>query len=202
MHPTSAIALILFAACTAAAAAAMPAGAAAGVAEDPSQLRDIEIAVSLDANEQGGSATASVKIHARREVVWSLITSCAETLRFIPGLVACDVMDTAPDRSSQRIRHVMNYSWYLPKLTYEFRATYAPPSGVSIERVSGDLRVLRGSWALQTEGDDTIAHYAMELASGIWVPHWIMRAALQRDLPKMLRALRSRAEFVQGQRPG
>jgi hypothetical protein len=29
---------------------------------------------------------------------------------------------------------------------------------------------------------------------GFWVPHWLVRIALRRDLPKMLRALRSRAE--------
>ena len=37
------------------------------------------------------------------------------------------------------------------------------------------------------------------VAPGFWVPHWIVRAVLRRDLPKMLRALRTRAEFVQKQ---
>ena len=191
MRPSFAISLFLFAACT----------SASDLAQESTQHGDIEVAVSLDAGEQSGSASASVEIHARREVVWSLITSCAEALRLVPGLLSCDVMDTAPDRSWQRIRHVMDYSWYLPKLTYEFRASYDQPSRVSIERISGDLRVLRGSWALQSDGNHTIAHYSVVLAPGFWVPHWIVRAALRRDLPKMLRALRARAEFVQGQKP-
>lgn len=186
------IALLLFAA---------PAAPAVDLAQESAQHGDIEVAVLLDAGEQSGSASASVRIHARREVIWSLITSCAEALHLVPGLVACDVMETAPDRSWQRIRHVMDYSWYLPKLTYEIRAFYDQPSRVSIERISGDLRVLRGSWVLQGDGDYTIAHYAVNLATGFWVPHWIVRAALRRDLPKMLRALRTRAEFVQKQKP-
>jgi Polyketide cyclase / dehydrase and lipid transport len=175
---------------------------AAGLAQESSQHGDIEVAVSLDAGEQSGSATASVRIHAPREVVWSLITSCVEALQLVPGLVSCDVMETAPDQSWQRIRHVLDYSWYVPKLTYEIRASYTYPSRVSIERISGDLRILRGSWTLQTDGDDTIAHYMVDLAPGFWVPHWIVRAALRRDLPKMLRALRARAEVVQNQKPG
>jgi hypothetical protein len=175
---------------------------AADLAQESTQHGDIDVAVALDAGEQSGSASAAVRIHARREVVWSLITSCAEAVRLVPGLVACDVMETAPDRSWQRIRHVMDYSWYVPKLKYEIRASYERPSRVSIERVSGDLRVLRGSWALQGDGDYTIANYAIDLAPGFWVPHWIVRAALRRDLPKMLRALRARAEFVQKQKPG
>jgi hypothetical protein len=72
---------------------------------------------------------------------------------------------------------------------------------VSIERISGDLRVLRGSWALQSDGEETVAHYAVDLAPGFWVPRWIVRAALRRDLPKMLRALRARAEFLENQKP-
>jgi ribosome-associated toxin RatA of RatAB toxin-antitoxin module len=175
---------------------------AADLALESAQQGDIEVAVSLDAAEQSGSATATIKIHARRQVVWSLITSCAEELNMVPGLVGCEVLETAPDKSWQRIRHVMNYSWYLPRLTFEVRASYDEPSRVSVERISGDLRVLRGSWRLQGAGDDTIAHYTVDLAPGFWVPHWMVRSALRRDLPKMLRALRTRAEFVQKQKPG
>lgn len=175
---------------------------AADLAQESAQHGDLDIAVSLDAAEQSGSAKASVRIHAHRDVVWSLITSCEEELKLVPGLVSCEVLETAPDRSWQRIRHVMNYSWYVPRLTVEVRATYDQPSRVSIERLGGDLRTLRGSWVLQSDGDDTIAHYAVDLAPGFWVPHWIERAALRRDLPKMLRALRARAEFAQQHKPG
>jgi Polyketide cyclase / dehydrase and lipid transport len=178
------------------------AASAADLAQESAQHGDIDVTVSLDAGEQSGSASATVRIHAHREVVWSLITSCAEALHLVPGLVTCDVLETASDLSWQRIRHVLDYSWYVPKLSYEIRASYDRPTRVSIERVSGDLRVLRGSWVLQGDGDYTIAHYAVDLAPGFWVPRWIVRAALRRDLPKMLRALRARAEFVQKQKPG
>jgi hypothetical protein len=193
VRPLISVVLLLFAACAA---------PAADLAQESAQHGDIDVAVSLDAAAQNGSAIASVRIHARREVVWSLITSCAEALHLVPGLVACEVMETAADRSWQRIRHVMDYSWYVPKVIYEIRASYIYPSRVSIERISGDLRMLRGSWVLQSDGDYTIAHYAVELSPGFWVPQWIERAALRRDLPKMLRALRTRAEWVQNQTPG
>ena len=167
---------------------------AADLAAEASPSNDIEISVSLDPSGQSGSASAIVRIHASREAVWSLITSCPESLRMGPGLEICDVLETAPDQSWQRIRHVMNYSWYVPKLTYVMRATYDPPSKVSIERISGDLRTLRGSWELKSDGDYTIAHYMVDLAPGFWVPHWVVRTVLRKDLPRMLRALRSRAE--------
>ena len=174
---------------------------AADLAAEASSGNDIEISVSLDPSGQSGSASAIVRIHASREAVWSLITSCPESMRMVPGLEICDVLETAPDQSWQRIRHVMNYSWYVPKLTYVMRASYDPPSKVSIERISGDLRTLRGSWELKSDGDYTIAHYMVDLAPGFWVPNWIVRTALRKDLPKMLRALRSRAEAAPSRKP-
>jgi hypothetical protein len=119
----------------------------------------------------------------------------------VPGLEVCDVLETAPDGSWQKIRHVLDYSWYIPKLTYIIRASYNQPSKVSIERMSGDLRSLRGSWELSSDGDYTIAHYTVEMTPGFWVPHWIVRSALRKDLPKMLRALRTRAEAAQSHKP-
>lgn len=170
--------------------------AAHAASPDSAPSSDIMMSVALDSAEQSGTASATVRIHAPRDVVWSLITSCPESVKMVPGLEACDVLQTAPDHSWQQIRHVMNYSWYVPKLTYVIRATYNPPSKVSIERVSGDLRLLRGSWELQSDGDYTVAHYSVDLAPGFWVPHWIVRSVLRKDLPKMLRALRSRAESL------
>ena len=167
---------------------------AAPFTADVSAGNDIAISVSLDSAKQTGSASATVRIHASRETVWSLITSCPESVRMVPGLEICDVLETAQDQSWQKIRHVMNYSWYVPKLTYVIRATYDRPAMVTIERISGDLRTLRGSWELKSDGDYTIAHYTVDLAPGFWVPHWIVRTVLRKDLPRMLRALRSRAE--------
>jgi Polyketide cyclase / dehydrase and lipid transport len=174
---------------------------AANFTADVSAGNDIAISVSLDPAEQTGSASATVRIHASRETVWSLITSCPESVRMVPGLEICDVLETAQDQSWQKIRHVMNYSWYVPKLTYVIRATYDRPSMVTIERISGDLRTLRGSWELTSDGDYTIAHYAVDLAPGFWVPNWIVRTVLRKDLPRMLRALRSRAESMPNAKP-
>ena len=175
-----------------------PAARPENLARDAMQTGgDIEVSVVLDAAEQSGNARATVRIHAPREIVWSLITSCPESVSLVPGLEICQVLETAPDHSWQRIHHVMNYSWYVPKVSYEIRASYEQPSRVSIERISGDLRTLRGSWELQGDGDYTVAHYTVDLVPGFWVPQWLVRSALRRDLPKMLRALRSRAEAVQ-----
>jgi hypothetical protein len=166
----------------------------ADLAQDAEPLGDIEVRVALDSTEQAGTASATVRILAPPEVVWSLITNCKDALAIVPGLVACDVVDQAPDGSWQRIRQVMDYSWYVKKLTYELMMRMERPTRVSVERVSGDLKTMKVTWNLQKVGDYTLASYVIELAPGFWVPHWLVRMALKRDLPKMLRTLRTRAE--------
>ena len=79
-------------------------------------------------------------------------------------------------------------------MTYDIRAVYDRPARISIERISGDLRVLKATWQFESQGEYTIAHYEVELAPGFWVPKWLVRVVLRNDLPKMLRALRTRAE--------
>jgi ribosome-associated toxin RatA of RatAB toxin-antitoxin module len=169
--------------------------------QESAQHGDIEVTASLDAGEQSGRAAGAVKIHASPRVVWALITDCAESLRLVAGLEACKVLETAPDRSWQLIRYVLNYSWFLPNLTCVVRATYDPPSRLTVERISGDLRTLKGTWDLKSEGDFTVVHYSLDLTTGFWVPHWLVLSALRHDLPKMLRALRARAEAVENQKP-
>jgi hypothetical protein len=155
---------------------------------------DLDLRVALDPGEQAGRATATIRIHASRDVVWTYITTCAEALKTVPGLIACKVLDAAPDGSWQRLQHVLDYSWFIPRLTYEIRATYDRPSRVWIERVSGDIKTLRVEWVLEKDGNDTLARYSVELSPGFWVPQWLVRSALKRDLPRMLRAVRSEAQ--------
>jgi hypothetical protein len=174
-------------------AAATPTGANANTAATD----DFALAISMDSSEASGIATASIRVHATQETLWNILTSCAEALQIVPGLKLCAVEETAPDLSWQRIRQVMDYSWFTPRVSYQVRASYNRPGGIVFERVAGDLIRLRGSWGLTRDGDYTVAHYTLDFEPGFWMPRWFVRAALKRDLPRMLRALRAHAEAAQ-----
>ena len=171
-------------------------------ADDQPRPGDQPLAVVLGAGEQSGEARATIRIHAKRDIVWALLTSCAEAIKIVPGLDVCEVRQTAPDRSWSILHQVMEYSLLLPRVAYDVRATYERPESIAFERISGDLITLRGSWRLQSDGDYTIAHYVFAFEPGFWVPHWMVRAALKRDLPKMLRSLRAHAESQALENPG
>jgi len=155
---------------------------------------EFALTITTDPNEASSIATASIRIHATEEALWDILTSCAEALQIVPGLKQCDVQETAPDQSWQRIRQVMEYSWFTPRMSYVVLASYNKPDGIAFEKIAGDQIWLRGSWHLQKDGDYTVAQYVLEFAPGFWAPRWFVRAALKRDLPKMLRSLRAHAE--------
>ncbi len=163
-------------------------------ADDAARPGDLPLSVVLGAGEQSGEARATIRIHAKRDAVWAVLTSCAEAVKIVPGLDVCEVRESAPDQSWSKIHQVMEYSVLLPRVAYDVKASYARPETISFERISGDLITLRGSWSLQSDGEYTIAHYVFAFEPGFWVPHWLVRAALKRDLPRMLRALRQHAE--------
>jgi hypothetical protein len=169
-------------------------GVRADMASDAEEHGDIDMSVTLDSGAQSGNAAAAVRIHASPQAIWPVLTSCEEELKLVPQMVSCEVLETSADGSSQLIRQVVDYSWILPRVTYELRVNYVYPERVSIDRVSGDLRMLHGSWYLERDGDYTVAHYSLNMTPGFWVPHWLVRLAMKHDLPKMLRTLRARAE--------
>ena len=142
--------------------------------------------------------SATIRVHARRETVWALLTSCATALELVQGLKECQVLDTAPDGSWQLVKQVIDYSWYVPKLTYVVRDTYDYPGRILIQRESGDLRTLKATWYLEADGEFTVLRYSLEITPGFWVPRWLVRIALKHDLPKILRTLRTRAESSVG----
>jgi hypothetical protein len=180
--PSLLFALLLAGWLSTASSAAVPPGAAQGDDTDVAFLQ----------------TTATIRVHARREAVWALLTSCATALELVQGLKECQVIDTAPDGSWQLIRQVIDYSWYVPQLSYVLRDTYDYPVRILIQRDSGDLRSLKASWYLQADGEFTVLRYSLDVAPGFWVPRWLVRIALKHDLPKMLRNLRTRAESSVG----
>jgi len=180
-----------------AAQSARAVGSPASANANAAATDDFALAISMDSSEASGIATASIRIHATQETLWNILTSCAEALQIVPGLKLCAVEETAADLSWQRIRQVMDYSWFTPRVSYEVRASYTRPGGIAFEKVAGDLIRLRGSWGLTRDGEYTVAHYVLDFEPGFWVPRWFVRAALKRDLPRMLRALRTHAEAAQ-----
>ncbi len=157
----------------------------------------VEASAAADRERPSGRVRAAVLIHARPEAIWGVMTDCAQTLLFVPGLKRCRRLAGAADGRWEDIEHEIRYSWYLPTVTYVFRADYDRPRRIDFRRISGDLKEEDGTWLLSAtaDGSATVVEYEMYLDPGFWVPQFFINRSLRKDLPAALAGLRDRVEL-------
>jgi uncharacterized protein YndB with AHSA1/START domain len=162
------------------------------------RLGDGTVLVDADlaSDRPTGNVRAAVQIRASAEQVFRTLTDCAEALRFVPHLRRCAVLDTAPDGSWQVVEQEIDYGWFMPRAYYVFRADYEGFERISFSNVRGDFRENRGDWTFRptADGKATVVTYRLHIVPRFIVPRWLMRSTLKRDLPELMRGLRTRAE--------
>jgi uncharacterized protein YndB with AHSA1/START domain len=158
--------------------------------------REVLLPPAADPARNDGTFRAAIEIDASAEHVFRTMTDCAQALQFVPHLIRCTVLATAPDGSWQTILHEVDYSWYLPRASYEFRAEYQPFVRVRFSGVRGAFTENDGVWELtpRRDGAATVVTYRAQVVPRFYVPRWIALASLRRDLPALLEGLRARCE--------
>ncbi|HEY8507292.1 MAG TPA: SRPBCC family protein [Steroidobacteraceae bacterium] len=157
-----------------------------------------EVLISASVAGSQGDIRGAVQIQASPETIFRVMTDCAQALEYVPHLEQCTVLDSAEDGSWQVFEQRIDYSWLLPPAHYVFRAEYEPYTRIRTYHISGDFRENRGIWELHParDGTSTIVTYQAHVVPQFFVPRWMLRSALRRDLPEMLRRLRTRSESI------
>jgi hypothetical protein len=139
---------------------------------------------------------AAVQIDAPPELVFRTLTDCAQALRFVPHLKRCVVLGTAADRSWQEVEQIVDYGWLAPRAHYAFRAEYEGFERIRFSNLRGDFHENHGVWELRAleDGRQTLVTYRARIVPAFYVPRWMMRSMLKRDLPDLMRGLRARSE--------
>jgi uncharacterized protein YndB with AHSA1/START domain len=139
---------------------------------------------------------AAIRIHATPEQVFRTLTDCARALRFVPHLKRCTVVDTAPDGRWQNVEQQVDYGWLVPRAKYMFHAEYETFTRIRFSNLGGDFHENRGVWTFRPvdDGRATVVSYEARIAPAFYVPRWVMRNMLKRDLPDLMRGLRTHAE--------
>ena len=154
---------------------------------------EILVEVQQDNDASKGMVEATILIEAPAENIWQIMTDCGKTPDFVPGLKACQVLDSG--QHWEIIRHEVKWIWFLPRFVYVFRADYEPYRKIDFVRIRGDLREMKGNWRLTPldRGSRTIVCYSVFLDPGFFVPQWIVRQSLKADLPAVLTSIRTKA---------
>ena len=139
---------------------------------------------------------AAIEVNAPPEQVFRTLIDCAQALRFVPHLKRCAVLDTAPDGSWQNVEQQVDYGWLAPRAHYVFHADYERFQRIRFHTLRGDFHENRGVWQFRPAkgGQATLVTYEAYVAPAFYVPRWMMRNMLRRDLPDLMKGLRTRAE--------
>jgi uncharacterized membrane protein len=154
------------------------------------------VAAEVSNDRPAGDVRAAVQIRAPAERIFRTLTDCAQALTFVPHLRHCAVLETAADGSSQVVEQEIRYGWLKPHVYYVFRADYERFTRIRFTNIRGDFRENRGIWEFRPvhDGTATIVTYRVRLVPCFFVPRWMLRATLKRDLPELMKGLRARAE--------
>jgi ribosome-associated toxin RatA of RatAB toxin-antitoxin module len=141
---------------------------------------------------------AAIKVNATPEQVFRTLTDCSQALRFVPHLKRCAVIETGPGGNWQNVEQQVDYGWLVPRAHYVFHADYQKFEQISFSNLRGDFRENRGMWKFRplADGQATLVTYEARIVPAFYVPRWMMRNMLKRDLPDLMRGLRTHAEAV------
>jgi hypothetical protein len=151
--------------------------------------------VADKAESAAGLLEAVVDIPVAAPIVWKILTECELNLRVFNGLKSCKIISRDDSGASDVREHTIGWSRLLPTVRSVFKSSYETNSVIRFEKTEGDLKKLMGEWRLETlpDGTGTRLHYKADIAVGIPVPSALIKAALEGDMPKTMKAIRKAA---------
>jgi ribosome-associated toxin RatA of RatAB toxin-antitoxin module len=172
-----------------------PAAADSLSADQLARLKAGEALVSVeeDSGEADGHIEAAIEIPASPHSVWQVMIDCARAPKFVAGLKSCRIVEQGPKSAWDVREHHSKYLSVLPETVSVFRSDYTLDKDIRFQRVSGSLRYLKGSWHLEplNGGSRTRLRYSARIGVSAPVPGFMIRSALESDVPKLLKSLRA-----------
>ena len=137
----------------------------------------------------------AVEIAAPPQVIWDILTACQIAPEYVPNVQSCRKVETLDGGRADLFVQVIKPAFFIPSFEHVFRLDYTPYSRIDVHRVSGPIAHMEGSWWMLPQPDGrTLLVYNLAVDPGFPIPRFFVRATLRRDAPRVLSAVRERAE--------
>jgi hypothetical protein len=137
----------------------------------------------------------AIDVAAPPQAIWDVLTACQIAPEYVPNVQSCRRLEVLDNGRADLFVQVIKPAFFIPAFEHVFRLDYTPYTRIDVRRVSGPIAHMDGSWWLLAQPDGhTLVVYDLALDPGFPIPRFIVRATLKRDLPKVLQAVRERAE--------
>ncbi len=181
---------------------AIAAGARAAAQPDLSWVdRDAVARGEIIVNADRGDRPLTVLVRIAAEVkatptaIWKILTACEVAPEYVPNVVSCKKVEELDGGRADMFVQTIKPIFFLPTFEHVFRLDYTPYSRIDVHRVSGPIEHMEGSWwLLPQENGSILLVYDVAVDPGLPIPRFLVRATMKRDLPKIVQAVRERAE--------
>ena len=137
----------------------------------------------------------AVEIAAPPQVIWEILTACQIAPEYVPNVQSCRKLEVLDNGRADLFVQVIKPAFFIPSFEHVFKLEYTPYTRIDVHRVSGPIAHMDGSWWLLPQPDGrTLLVYHLALDPGFPIPRFFVRATLKRDAPRVLSAVRERAE--------
>jgi hypothetical protein len=141
-------------------------------------------------------------VAAPAQAIWDVLVACQIAPEYVPNVVSCSSLEVLDGGKAQLFVQTVKPAFFLPTFEHVFRLDYQPYERIDVHRVSGPIALMEGSWWLLPQPDGKILLiYQLAVDPGLPVPRFFVRATMKRDLPRVVQAVRERAESAQSERP-
>lgn len=164
---------------------------------DRQALTEGRVLVNAERSERSSRVLVKVatEVNAAPTAIWKVLRACQVAPEYVPNVVSCRSLEVIDDDRAELFIQTVKPAFFVPAFEHVFRLDYTPYTRIDVHRVSGPLAYLEGSWWLLPQANGRILLvYELALDPGLPLPRFFVRATLKRDLPKILQAVRDRAE--------
>lgn len=164
---------------------------------DRSAIAAREIVIQTDHSDRPLTVDVQVaaEVAAPPAAIWDVLRACEVAPEYIPNVVSCRKLEELDGGRAELFVQTVKAVFFMPTFEHVFRLDYTPYTRVDVNRVSGPIAHMQGTWWLLPQDNGRILLvYELELDPGMPIPRFMVRATLKRDLPKVMAAVRERAE--------
>ncbi|HEY3515712.1 MAG TPA: SRPBCC family protein [Gammaproteobacteria bacterium] len=162
---------------------------------DAIAAREIQVYVERSDRPLTAEVKVAVEVDAPATAIWDVLKACEVAPEYVPNVQACTKLEELDGGRAELFVQTIKPIFFMPTFEHVFRLDYTPYTRIDVNRVSGPIALLRGTWwLLPQDSGRTLLVYELSLDPGMPIPRFLVRATLKRDLPKVLTAVRERAE--------
>jgi hypothetical protein len=162
---------------------------------DAIAAREVQVYVERSARPLTSEVRLAIEVAAPAAAIWDVLKACELSPQYVPNVVSCKKLEALEGGRAELFQQTIKPIFFMPTFEHVFRLDYMPHTRIDVNRVSGPIAHMQGTWWLLPQDNGRILLlYELELDPGMPIPRFLVRATLKRDLPKLVAAVRDRAE--------